>query len=200
MPYRRFLSLRSPRLKSGTRGERRAKWKILSSTDLPALKKLKPGTGRFFLRRSNLPHTQFSVRSLRFNFWELIICASILGAGRPARPGAPRKISALDLRSSGRARGPAGRCWLKKVVARPVVDAKTVSGVKFKPASGGSTSCSCASDEHGWLPKRTKSPEWRTSIREVADGIVSTAPEFRGAPPPWALDLLQQPEPNFKEV
>jgi len=30
---------------------------------------------------------------------------------------------------------PAGRCWLKNVVARPVVDAKTVSGVKFKPAS-----------------------------------------------------------------
>jgi len=55
-------------------------------------------------------------------------------------------------------------------------------------------------DEHGWLPKRTKSPEWRTSIREVADGIVSTAPEFRGAPPPRALDLLQEFEPNFKEV
>jgi hypothetical protein len=31
--------------------------------------------------------------------------------------------------------GPAGRCWLKNVVARPVVDAKTVEGVKFKPAS-----------------------------------------------------------------
>jgi hypothetical protein len=31
--------------------------------------------------------------------------------------------------------GPAGRCWLKNVVARPVGDANTVSGVKFKPAS-----------------------------------------------------------------
>jgi hypothetical protein len=31
--------------------------------------------------------------------------------------------------------GPAGRCWLKNVVARPVADANTVSGVKFKPAS-----------------------------------------------------------------
>jgi hypothetical protein len=30
---------------------------------------------------------------------------------------------------------PAGRCWLKNVVARPVADANTVSGVKFKPAS-----------------------------------------------------------------
>lgn len=31
--------------------------------------------------------------------------------------------------------GPGGRCWLKNVVARPVVDANTVSGVKFRPAS-----------------------------------------------------------------
>jgi PAN domain len=31
--------------------------------------------------------------------------------------------------------GPAGRCWLKNVVARPVADTNTVSGVKFKPAS-----------------------------------------------------------------
>jgi hypothetical protein len=30
---------------------------------------------------------------------------------------------------------PAGRCWLKNVVARPVAGANTVSGVKFKPAS-----------------------------------------------------------------
>jgi hypothetical protein len=30
---------------------------------------------------------------------------------------------------------PARRCWLKNVVARPVADANTVSGVKFKPAS-----------------------------------------------------------------
>ncbi len=31
--------------------------------------------------------------------------------------------------------GPTGRCWLKGRVARPVPDANTVSGVKFKPAS-----------------------------------------------------------------
>jgi hypothetical protein len=31
--------------------------------------------------------------------------------------------------------GPAGRCWLKSVVARPVADGNVVSGVKFKPAS-----------------------------------------------------------------
>jgi hypothetical protein len=31
--------------------------------------------------------------------------------------------------------GPTGRCWLKNRVARPVPDANTVSGVKFRPAS-----------------------------------------------------------------
>lgn len=31
--------------------------------------------------------------------------------------------------------GPTGRCWLKNGVARPVPDANTVSGVKFRPAS-----------------------------------------------------------------
>jgi len=31
--------------------------------------------------------------------------------------------------------GPTGRCWLKNRVARPVSDANTVSGVKFRPAS-----------------------------------------------------------------
>lgn len=31
--------------------------------------------------------------------------------------------------------GPAGRCWLKNRVARPVADADTVSGVKFRPPS-----------------------------------------------------------------
>jgi hypothetical protein len=31
--------------------------------------------------------------------------------------------------------GASGRCWLKNSVARPVPDANTVSGVKFKPAS-----------------------------------------------------------------
>jgi hypothetical protein len=31
--------------------------------------------------------------------------------------------------------GPTGHCWLKNIVARPVPDANTVSGVKFKPAS-----------------------------------------------------------------
>jgi PAN domain len=31
--------------------------------------------------------------------------------------------------------GPTGRCWLKNHVARPVPDANTVSGVKFRPAS-----------------------------------------------------------------
>ena len=32
--------------------------------------------------------------------------------------------------------GPTGRCWLKNRVARPLPDPNTVSGVKFKPASG----------------------------------------------------------------
>ncbi len=32
--------------------------------------------------------------------------------------------------------GPTGRCWLKNRVARPVPDANTVSGVKFRPPSG----------------------------------------------------------------
>lgn len=31
--------------------------------------------------------------------------------------------------------GPTGRCWLKNRVARPVPDANTISGVKFRPAS-----------------------------------------------------------------
>jgi PAN domain-containing protein len=31
--------------------------------------------------------------------------------------------------------GPAGRCWLKNAVARPVANASTVSGVRFKPES-----------------------------------------------------------------
>ncbi len=31
--------------------------------------------------------------------------------------------------------GPSGRCWLKRVVARPVPDANCISGVKFRPAS-----------------------------------------------------------------
>ncbi len=31
--------------------------------------------------------------------------------------------------------GPSGHCWLKNRVARPIQDANTVSGVKFKPAS-----------------------------------------------------------------
>ncbi len=31
--------------------------------------------------------------------------------------------------------GPTGRCWLKNKVARPSLDANTVSGVKYKPAS-----------------------------------------------------------------
>jgi hypothetical protein len=31
--------------------------------------------------------------------------------------------------------GPTGRCWLKNRVARPVADANTDSGVKYKPAS-----------------------------------------------------------------
>jgi hypothetical protein len=67
-------------------------------------------------------------------------------------------------------------------------------------STGMSAISGSALDEHAWLAKRTKSPESRTSIREVADGIVLTAPEFRGAPPPRALDLLQKLEPNFKKV
>lgn len=31
--------------------------------------------------------------------------------------------------------GPIGRCWLKNRAARPVADANTVSGVKYRPAS-----------------------------------------------------------------
>jgi hypothetical protein len=31
--------------------------------------------------------------------------------------------------------GPQGRCWLKNVVARPVYNPDTVSGVKFKAPS-----------------------------------------------------------------
>jgi hypothetical protein len=31
--------------------------------------------------------------------------------------------------------GPSGRCWLKNRVARPVPDANTVSGVKYRPPS-----------------------------------------------------------------
>lgn len=67
-------------------------------------------------------------------------------------------------------------------------------------STGMSAISGSALDEHAWLPKRTKRSESRTSIWEVADGIVLTAPEFRGAPPPRALDLLQEFEPNFKEV
>ena len=32
--------------------------------------------------------------------------------------------------------GPKARCWLKNRVARPVTDANTISGVKFKPRDG----------------------------------------------------------------
>ena len=45
----------------------------------------------------------------------------------------------------------------------------------------------------------TKSPEMRVRSREVTDGIVSTAPECRGASSPRALDPLQKLEPNVKE-
>jgi hypothetical protein len=53
--------------------------------------------------------------------------------------------------------------------------------------------------EPGRLAEPTKSPELRAPIRDAADGIVSTAAEFRGAPSPRALDLLQELEPDLKE-
>jgi len=34
----------------------------------------------------------------------------------------------------------------------------------------------------------------------AAIGSVSTAPEFRGTPSPRAIDLLEELEPDFKEV
>jgi hypothetical protein len=50
------------------------------------------------------------------------------------------------------------------------------------------------------LAERSVVPELRTSILDAADGIVSTAAEFRGAPSPGALDLLKELQPDLKEV
>ena len=50
------------------------------------------------------------------------------------------------------------------------------------------------------LAESTKTPQLKTALPIAAIGRVSTAPEFRGAPPPRAIDLLQELKPDFQEI